>query len=204
MKVAVIYLIAAFLVQIVGSSLATFEINNMPTFHIFAVVQFALLSLFFRLLIKPLWIKWVIEVNILYFVLYAIVNAIFVEGIYEFNSYVATAEAILLLVYSVVFLAQMLRNMPVDKVERSFSFWIVSGTLFYFAGNFFLFMLANFLIQSEAHSLADYWDIHSANLILYYAAFTIALFQKSGRKNLSVASQSLKILRNGTPFQLNC
>lgn len=191
------------IVMVVGLSLSFQGINNMPTFHLYSILSFAFLSYLFSKLLTPKWLKWTILTNISYFVLYAAINAAYVQGIYEFNSYVITSECIALIAYSLLYLRQLLRELSVKRVEGYFSFWLASGILFYNAGNYFLFLFANQLQQNPAIRLSDYWDIHSVNLMLYYAAFTVALLLKSGRKTHSAPIGPLKMNMDGPSFHLN-
>lgn len=188
MRWAYFYLIVALVFQVTGSTMYTYGQNNLPLFHLYSVVRFGFLSYIFFHLLSDRFIKRVILANILFFLLFSCFNVFFIQSMFEFNTNTLTIEGILLIIYSVFFLLQILSQMKVKFVERYHGFWLVSGILYYFAGNFFLFNLSNILIEDDAYRFSDYWHIHSVNLVLFYTAFSVAILQKSGHKKMLEAS----------------
>ncbi len=172
------YLFVALIFQIISTVLNQMNQNNLPLIHIYSVVRFAFLSLIFKRLIKDSFISRVVFANIFFFLGFSLVNALVFQDIFSFNSNSLIVESILLIIYSVVYLFQILREMQIQFVERFYGFWLVSGILYYFAGNFFLFSLSNLLLESSFYSFSEYWHIHSVNLILFYLSFSVAFLLK--------------------------
>lgn len=180
---ALLYLMVALLFQVVSSLLVTYNVNNLPVLHLYTVVRFGFLSWIFIQLLDSSFLKRVIFANVFFLLFFSIGNSWLFQSLFEFNTNTLTIEGILLIIYSVLYLFQILRQLKIREVEKHFSFWLVSGILYYFAGNFFLFNLSNFLLEIEPFKFSEYWHIHSVNLLLFYTAFTVALLQRSGRKS---------------------
>lgn len=176
-----VYLIITLLGNILARYLAQHGIRNTPLFHLHTIVEMVLFSFFFRTLFRAQIIRTVIICIAIVFSLYCVVNFIFLQSIYSFNSYTRSIEAIILILFCVMYWwkgATAADDSPWVAIADN---WAVSGILFYFSSALFLFIFSNYLLQhvsKQANVLV--WNIHAAIVLLMYLLLTVT-FLKSKR-----------------------
>lgn len=140
--------------------------------HVYTVIEFTLLMMFYYPLSSGTMQK-VISGIIIGFVGFALLFAFVISDFWHFNTISRTIEAFIFTVAGLLFFYSMLKKESNLKLEKNPLFWINTGILLYFMGNFFLFMLNSFL-QTKA-SFQTYWTLHSVLNILKNVLFTIGL-----------------------------
>ncbi|MFT3677471.1 MAG: hypothetical protein QM781_16360 [Chitinophagaceae bacterium] len=175
------YLIVALLGNILARYLAQQGLRNTPLFHLHTIVEMVLFCLFFRTLFRGKKIRSIIIAAAILFTLYSIVNFVFLQSIYSFNTYTRPIEAIMLILLCVAYwwkTGVTENNKPWTEVADN---WAVSGILFYFSSALFLFIFSNYLLQhvsKQANILV--WNIHAGIVLLMYLLLTVT-FLKSDR-----------------------
>jgi len=175
------YLIVALLGNILGRYLAQQGLRNTPLFHLHTIVEMVLFCLFFRTLFREKLIRNIIVAVAILFTLYCIVNFVFLQSIYSFNTYTRPIEAIVLILLCVIYwwkTGTVENNSPWTAIADN---WAVGGILFYFSSALFLFIFSNYLLQhvsKQANVLV--WNIHAGIVLLMYLLLTIT-FLKSDR-----------------------
>ncbi|MBL7757338.1 MAG: hypothetical protein JNL59_08090 [Chitinophagaceae bacterium] len=175
------YLIITLLGNILARYLAQHGIRNTPLFHLHTIVEMVLFSFFFRTLFREKIIRAVIIVVAIVFSLYAVVNFIFLQSIYSFNTYTRPIEAITLILLCVMYWWKgetAEDDRPWTAIADN---WAVSGIFFYFSSALFLFIFSNYLLQhvsKQANVLV--WNIHAGIVLLLYLLLAVT-FLKSKR-----------------------
>ena len=117
--------------------------NNIKTtwiINIFSVIEFAFLSYFFTLIISPKKQQIFIWLCYAGFLLYWLVQNIFVESIEIFDYQSQAIEFLLLLICCLLYLFQRVKNVRGEILYNTYQFWIVAALLMYCAGTFFGFL----------------------------------------------------------------
>ncbi len=175
-KMIVLYLLADALASIVSVSLAKSGINNMPVFHAYPLVEFTILTLFFKQDVKNSFISRGAGYFIGGFILFALADAFFIQGIHHFNTYPRTLEALLLVCFSLVFFYRRIDAATMGERNDAPAVWFAAALLLYFSGSLILFVLsARLTANSRANDLA--WAIHASLQLLLYVFFTIGFLR---------------------------
>lgn len=170
------YLLLDGLVNILTAVLADIRINNLPLLHIFTILEFLLLSFFYIKILKEGLIRKIIRFLIVVFPLICIINLIFFQSIFRFNTYTRPLEVLMIMAYSLAYFAQI---NEADN-EKSWSSnplnWINTGVLLYFSGALFVYSFSNL---TTAYTSPKYyllnlliWNIHAALLLAMYLLFS--------------------------------
>jgi len=154
-------------------------------FYLFASVticEYTLFSLFLYLAIKEKTFKYIIILGSLIFYAMAIINLIYKKSS-TFDSLSASVEAILIIVYSILYLYEQIQDPEVIYVYHTKQFWIVAAFFLYFSSTLFLFVYAATLTNQE-HK--NYWFINDFFNILKNVFFCISLTMK---KDIPISSK---------------
>ncbi len=161
----ILYLLAiGFLFNSIEIILASFKIRNVPLFHLYTVIEFVLISLYFYFLTKRDFFKKIIRIFLVIFFVVVVLNKIFLETIDKLDNYTLTIESIFLLILSSIYLTEYLTDNLIVKI-RDYKFLLAIGFMIYFGGNLFVFALSNEF---------DIWLIHNILLLLLWSIYTLA------------------------------
>ena len=177
-KYLLILVLITAVVEFVSLLLWRQKINNLPLYHFYAIVEFFILSSIFQLQLRervPSF--WIISLKI-GMVVFASLNIIFFQNIYEFNSNVIVASSVILIAFSFIYFYYLLNAGHHYPLESNYMFWISTGVLIYFSSSLALFCLTSYLLSLPIETQTIVWGIHAVFNILHYLAFTIALWLK--------------------------
>jgi hypothetical protein len=178
MKVIVLYLLLSGLVSILSIAISNNGINNMPLLHIYTVAEFVLILLFFRVTSIAGVSKRTFALISLLFILLNIVNILFLQNLFTYNSYSRTMEAIIIMVFSLQLFYRLIGNEDVLRLRDSGITWINSGIFLYFSGSFILFFFSEFL-SKEFMFYKIAWVVHAILVLFMYLLFAAGfLFYK--------------------------
>lgn len=98
----------------------------------------------------------------------------------DYNAEVYGFSFITIVLYSFLYLHQLLVNMKEESLLRSFDFWLVCGYLFYFLGSFVIVLYYNH--SNDYFGRGDMWLTH--NIILFISSvFTLFVSLQTLKKN---------------------
>lgn len=181
-KVMAGYLIVSTVSQIVAFSLWYKSANNMPVGHIYTILEFIILSYFYNLLLRDYLLKHLIIYIMTGFVLFAIVCMLFLQSIYEFNTYTSTLSSFLNVAFALLFIIKS--SAVITNINTSgFSYLgiINSGFLIYFAGSLVLFACQKYLYQEPRTIQIILWSIHLILLVILYGFLSVGLWRAGKR-----------------------
>jgi hypothetical protein len=153
-----------------------YGINNMNALHIYTVVEYSFIAYFFSMLTIFEGIQKNILISIIVFSIGALYYSFFIADMIRFNSITRTTESILISILGLFYYYKFLEKEPDISLFRYPYFWINSGIVIYFLGNFVMSMTYETLISTKtAETTRDYWNAHSLlNIIantFYFLAF---------------------------------
>lgn len=168
------FLILGFIVQISMLVLYMQRFNNLPFVHLYTLLEFIFLSLFYKnILQKETFLKKYFTVFIISISILIVLNSIFLQNIYTFNSNTKTLTQLIYISYALAYFFQALfdRN-ALSKLLN----WINSAILLYYAGSLFIFMASSAFFQlTEMYRF--FWVINALLYLIFQLLLFIALWQ---------------------------
>lgn len=156
-------LIVSFISDVVVWILLVSRENSWPVVNLFFAVQFVLLFLILGDNIKIAWIRSLLLLGCLSF---GLIDFFFLQTSHELNSYSSYVYAITMIALVISFFYQLLKTMPVEKIQTSPLFWLAFGVLVYYGGSLFLFLFNNYLLAHQLQVHQNTWTIHNILNIL--------------------------------------
>ncbi|NJL74434.1 MAG: hypothetical protein HC892_04705 [Saprospiraceae bacterium] len=164
-----VFLVVSLVTEIVAAILFKRKIPNLHVLHIYTLVEFIVLSLFYVAILQKIIafrtrrMYWFIALVSILIVL----NSIFIQLIdtLTFNSYAKTLTQVIFIAYAVLyFFIAPIENNPKSKLLDN----INSAILFYYAASLFIFMGSNLLSK-----LDDYHRIFWITNAIFYLVFQL-------------------------------
>lgn len=154
--------------------------NNMPLLHVYVPVGLALLAWFYKTLTQTFINPRIINCITLAFLVFSILNSLFFQPVSSFNSHALTAQAIIILVWS-IFTYIVHLNLPYssDRKDIKNLNLINSGLFMYYASTLLLFYFGNSIMKLYSVSISAYtWMFHSFFSTVMYIFFFISLWKQ--------------------------
>ena len=174
-KVLFVYLLFDALVSIASSALVYHHLPNIPLYHFATIVDTVLLLYFFKKIVALRSWAGFLQTAMFLFPLIAVLNLLFLQPLFSFNSYMLSLKSILLI--GLCFLYWWQYEPVAGKAWKDIPLnWIVSGLLLYFSSAFILFTFSDFLISVSSRStFIVLWNIHAALSVIMFLLFAIGL-----------------------------
>lgn len=169
-------------VELVSKILWYHKINNLVIYHFYTVIEFLILSSIFQAQLSSfISSKWFNLLKFV-FVLFAIINGVFLQSIFEFNSHVIVVSCSVIITFSLIYFYHLLNGVQYSALGSSWMFWLNSGVFIYCSGTLALFYLSNYLINKPIEIQRAVWAVHAGFNIIYYLAIMRALWLKQVTK----------------------
>lgn len=127
--------------------------NNMWFFAAMCYIQFLILTIFFYHVFKNQLFKKILLIVLGLTTCFAITDFVYLEGPKAYNSYAISIENLFLLLYSVIYFWELMRDEDLVKqsifVNNLPNFWYNSGLFIYHCSNFMLSLAYNFLQHTD-------------------------------------------------------
>lgn len=146
--------------------------NNLPFFHLYILIEALLLIHIFIQLYESHWrkLKWLVLAGS--FLIAWMLNITAISSMWIYPDYMLGLESVLILSLVLGWFRKMLREKKIRKPSRTFAFWMSSGLLIYFSGNFLLFVFSNFINDQEHSVFVAVWMVNTILVILLYLMYT--------------------------------
>ncbi|RQO75385.1 hypothetical protein DBR43_08495 [Pedobacter sp. KBW06] len=173
-----IHLILIAILAIYSASLWISSKNNLPVLHIYTMIEFSTIMLFYQIVFKNAINKvWFIAL-ISAFLVFCVVNAFFIQKWHIFNTYPRTLESIIIISTSLFYYYKITKQTLYIQIEKSATFWINTGFFIYFSGSFLLFMLSNYILPLSLKFNMIVWQLHAFLSCVLYCLIFIGLWQR--------------------------
>lgn len=164
------------LIDILCYILARAGINNLPFFHLVTLLELVIFSRVYSYHVSGFRKKTVLILGGTGAVA-LILNTIFLENILDFNSSARVIQAIIILIFAVLWFIEVFINLKENKLTDDPILYVTSGILIYFTGSAVIFGMYNSLLQTDQAFLMELWDIHSVLNILMNLALAVAFYK---------------------------
>lgn len=151
------------------------HLPNLFLLHVFTVGQFYLLWSIFRQRLIPPFSRKIFSGLLIFFLLFAVASAIWLDGLFQFNTHARSVSAVLVILMCLTYYYQRLTRLDLEDLESDPLFWISTGSLVYFSGGLVMFIVSNYVAKNEGMSLTM-WAVHAILNTFNYLFLTIALW----------------------------
>ncbi|QJD94756.1 hypothetical protein HH214_02130 [Mucilaginibacter robiniae] len=149
---------------------------NADVLHVYTPIEFLLLASFYRGSFESLIVRETILWTIIIFTVFCIINPIFLQNVYLFDTYTTSVEFIMLIIMSVAFMSKENDSLN-QRWQDNLDNWFNTGILIYFSGALFYFMLSNYLIGFPLYILFMFQAAHATLLLILYILFSIGFIR---------------------------
>ncbi|HEU5364437.1 MAG TPA: hypothetical protein VFU62_02835 [Hanamia sp.] len=111
--------------------------------NLFTIVEYTFFCYFIYLILPKSWIKMVVQILWIGFILFAFIDYFFFSKTRDFDSIASGIEAIIVLLLCMAYLFSQIRGNNNLLVYSTFNFWAVIAFFIYFSGTFFLYLMAD-------------------------------------------------------------
>ena len=148
--------------------------TNYPVFHIYTVAEFTLLALLYRELLHSTFLRRIIQVALVLFVMYKVIDIFWITSLYQIDYSSVNVESALVLLLTLLYFYQLLQEKAVHRITFYPAFWINNANLFYFAG--ILLFSVSYLYGSGEDVLWCGYFVHDYLLLLRNLLLTLAFW----------------------------
>jgi len=146
--------------------------NNMPLLHFFSLVEFAMFTYmffkYFDINIKQYYFL------VAMFLLIAILDALFFNSIYKFNSLTRTLMCVTLIIASLYFYYSNIKSYKSLNLYTQPMYWFSTAVIIYFSINFFTFMMMSFFQTSYSDIALIGSKVHACVNVVANIIFTVS------------------------------
>ena len=177
-KVLAVYYAIGAIVLYVG---IVFFDNNFWTYNVLFFANILVLSKYYlELFDSKAKKKITIACSIFNAILFIYINIIS-HKYNDYNNYVYAISFITIVLYSLLYLHQLLINLKEESLLLNFDFWLVCGYLLYFLGSFIIILFYDYY-ESNHIARGDLWAMHNTILFIC-SAFTMFISLQILKKN---------------------
>lgn len=156
--------------------------NNLPLLHLYTLGEFILLSFFFKqLFTNQIAAKKKINIFILIVSILIILNSIFLQSIFGFNSYAKTLVQCILIAYSLFYFVGIDSKIEGRNDKEKARLIVNVAILIYYSGSLFIFMFSDFFLRYGNGISRNFW-MFNAGLNLIFQLIILAALWKVFRK----------------------
>jgi hypothetical protein len=188
-KLLLYILFTSLLCDLLSFILSRNSINTHWIGNIYLVAQFVLLSWMFRELFS-LQGRRVVNIILVLFFLFYIINLFYGQGPKVFNSFSNVVASLILISFCFHYFYRLLHDLPIIHIHRLPMLWVCFAVMTYYAGNFFLFLVKNYLLYGDTGAHKLMWILHNLLNISKNVLFAIALWQSYRKVKLYTLSSS--------------
>lgn len=177
LQIIVIYLIFNFLIEIGARVAGILYRQNLPLLHLYTFGECLIFSLFYRQILDNAsvfkrYFGWILSAALTLVVL----NTVFLQGIFEFNSYAKTMVQVLIILYALDYAFRFSDWEDHDFVKNKSLRLINAAVLIYYCGSLFVFMSSQFELQM-GEGIRILWKINSLLNLIFQTMVLIALWK---------------------------
>lgn len=182
LKVFSVFLFLSGIIQFITLFLWFMGKNNMPLLHLYVAAGFPCLVWFYQTILGnfiSVRIMWVTAAG---FLVFTIINSLFVQDIFRFNSNALTVESILIIILAlftfIFFLNDTMKETGIKDIKSLT--WINSGLFIYHLSCLLIFYFGDTIIFRLSEELSRLtWVFHAFFSIVMYTCFFIGLWKRS-------------------------
>ncbi|MXV15438.1 hypothetical protein [Hufsiella ginkgonis] len=181
LRALLIYLCGAFVVNVVATIMALNNQNNLLLLHLYTIFELVTVLFYYLHAFADKRASYWITVIMIAFTLLCILN-MFVQTVYRFNTYTRPLEAIIIIVFSGIYLSRQNNVAHRDPTTTS-GRWVASGFLVYFCSSLFQFIFSNVVSATVPKNIKLLiWELHATFVLIMYLFFLRAIMNEQRQR----------------------
>lgn len=189
LKLFYLYVLYGTVNEVVTFILRRFGLDNtMPFIHLYQIVTFPILVLFYSSLIYKKTLTRFSIVLISIFELFNLINLVFFQSIYEYPNFTRTIATFVVIVLCIWYFYRVMVEAKIMSLWDEPLIWINGALLIYYSGNLFFTVLFNLILEYSREFSKITVVSFSVILTLFYVLVTIG-FSKAGGKMIKTSGR---------------
>jgi len=173
LKIIFLYLIFSGLSDLAERLLGIHHINNLPLLHFYTIVEFLFILRFFQLSFNDPLVSRLTGWLMVIFSGFCILDFIFIQSIYKFNSYPRPISALIIIGLCLFYFFKHSESENQKPWVDAPLNWMVTGLLVYFGSSLFHFAFLNVLNENVSENVYFiFGTIHATLVMVMYLLFT--------------------------------
>ena len=167
----------ALFIETVSRVLWFFKTSNLFLWPIYITIEFSLLLWIYSLILENNFLtktrRWLLAVFL---------GLILTRAFYQSGESVLIdnsgrlIESALIIYFVLAYYYKIFQELKIQTLWRDSFFWVSSGLLLFFSGNFLIFVFLNFILLYSTKLNDQIWVIHAFLNYLLYSVYTFALW----------------------------
>lgn len=150
--------------------------NTMPKSHLYTLVSFVLLFLFYQSVFKKfIKRKWFLAIIVFYMV-FCFTNLLFFQSIYKYPSLPLSVLAIIMVSFSIIYFYKIMIEAKIINLSKEPLIWINTGILIYYTGNLFYYILFNLFLNYSHEYLRSIGVYFFTLNTLFYVLIAVGFY----------------------------
>jgi hypothetical protein len=176
-RLMTILLLISFLTEIVAVLVVEFssDPNNWFVYHLFNVIMFFIMSRIYKRLLSQTYNKKLIDMLLIAFIVFAIVNTLLFQPLDSVNSNAIVVSNLMYIFFSVSYFYQLISVSDSEDFRYNPMFWLNSGVILHNSGTLVLFLLVNFILDASEELILSSWILNAGLNIMLNGFYTISL-----------------------------
>ncbi len=171
------YLLILFsITELIANILWYQKLNNLPVYHFYTIIEFLCIISIYKDALHKIYPTRLFIVLAVSFSLFCVVNMLFFQSLFMFNSNATTVLGILVISLSLSYFYALLKEVKYTLLERNPMFWLNAGFLIYFSSNLLLFFINNSMFTKADEVSYLVWGLHAIVNFILVIFFTIAIW----------------------------
>jgi hypothetical protein len=118
--------------------------------YAFTIAEYSFFCYFIYIVLPKTFIKRIVPLVWIGFVLLAIIDIIYISKDNDFDSFAIGIESIIILLLCSYYLFVQIKGSNTLLIYSTFNFWVVIAFFIYFSGTFFLYLLTNKMLKDAS------------------------------------------------------
>jgi len=147
-------------------------------FALFTILEFTFFCIFYYYALSTQNIKKAIPVIWSTFLIFSVIDFFFIDQMDAYDSFAVGVEYIFIILMCIYYLVVQIKGINNLSVYSTSNFWIIITFLIYTSGTFFLYIMAEKMLENKVFQV-QYIIINSSFNILKNVLLSVAMLMKS-------------------------
>lgn len=171
------YLVVAVITQVLSFTFWKLNKNNYPILHIYTLLEYFILLRFYSQILKDFIPKIIFTILLSAFLLFSMLDSVFIESIFSFNTYSRSIEALILITLSVCWFLRIVSETEEEKTRLKGVNYFIFGFFIYFSSSIILFSYSSYVAKLAINARMNVWTIHTLLVVQLYILITVGLWK---------------------------
>lgn len=161
------FLVCSGVINLAALTVIRWRMSNLPLLHLYTVVEAVFFLLYFRSIFRQTAIRNILFGLVIIFPVICVINALFIQNIFTFNTYTRPLEAIIITLTCFLYLYKSGFN---ENWLGSSINWVNMGILIYFPAATIIFILSNHFtfVKLNREMVRSVWNLHAVLVFVMY------------------------------------